>query len=159
MAKEVERKFLVASDGWRRQAEACKKLRQAYLKTDRSASVRVRIIDDGRAYLAVKTGTGMTRHEFEYPIPVEDAREMMLACKGHVIEKTRHIVRHAGFDWEVDVYEGRMAGLVVAEVELGSEDERPELPDWLGREVTGDRRWSNAALAESDAPPPAVPAE
>lgn len=153
MAREIERKFLVAGDGWNEDAGQARAIRQGYLSADRAASVRVRIVDDARAMLTIKTGGGLSRNEFEYEIPLDDGLQILEACNGDIVEKTRHVVPHGGYEWEVDVYGGRHEGLVVAEVEMQSEADDPELPGWLGEEVTGDQRWSNAALATSDAPP------
>lgn len=148
MAKEIERKFLVTSDGWRDEADSGTSLLQAYIVTMDDRSARVRLMDDARAKLTIKIGNGsMTRDEFEYDIPVDDAKELMSKAIGLVIEKTRYEVKHSGFVWEVDVYGGAHAGLVIAEVELGAEGDTPELPAWLGTEVTGDARYSNRFLA------------
>jgi len=145
--KEIERKFLVTSDDWRDEASSGTLILQAYLAASDGNSARVRILGDGTATLAIKTGIGMVRDEFEYPIPVADARRMMESRLGHVIDKTRHLVAHAGFVWEVDVYHDGLDGLVVAEVEMASEHDRPPLPEWVGREVTGEARYSNTQLA------------
>jgi CYTH domain-containing protein len=148
MAKEIERKFLVRSDGWRSGAETKSVLRQGYIASMDDRSVRVRIIDKKSARLTTKIGRSkMTRDEFEYEIPVTDAEELLDAAIGIVIEKTRYRVPYEGYVWEVDVFAGQHRGLVIAEVEMGSEAERPALPAWLGREVTGDFRYSNQALA------------
>jgi CYTH domain-containing protein len=148
MALEIERKFLVETDAWRNAVESSKAIVQAYVAIDGDTSMRVRISDETRAELTVKVGVSdMTRHEFEYSIPVADARAMTEASRGRLIEKTRHILTIDGFIWEVDVYEGRLAGLVTAEIEMGSESDDPALPSWLGPEVTGDPAWSNAMLA------------
>ncbi|MBU4530502.1 MAG: CYTH domain-containing protein [Hoeflea sp.] len=148
MAKEIERKFMVVSDAWRDTAETSRTLVQAYLAIDGETSVRVRILDGDEAWLTVKLGVSeMTRDEFEYPVPLDDARDMVEASRGRVIEKTRHIIKSDAHVWEVDVFEGALAGLVMAEVEMGAEDEAPALPAWLGREVTGDPAWTNAVLA------------
>lgn len=148
MAKEIERKFIVDSDAWRAAAETSKAIVQAYVAIDGDTSVRVRISDGAEARLTLKAGAaGITRDEFEYPVPLEDAREMVAASRGRLIEKTRHIIPLGGFVWEVDVFEGALAGLVVAEVEMRSEEDDPVLPPWLGREVTGDPAWTNAMLA------------
>ncbi|MBC7284846.1 CYTH domain-containing protein [Hoeflea sp.] len=148
MAKEIERKFLVAGNAWRDAAQSSRTLLQAYLAIDGETSARVRILDGEEAWLTVKLGVSeMTRDEFEYPVPLDDARTMVEASRGRVIEKTRHIIKSDGYVWEVDVFEGALAGLVMAEVEMGAEDETPALPSWLGREVTGDPAWTNAALA------------
>jgi CYTH domain-containing protein len=93
-------------------------------------------------------GSSMSRHEFEYEVPLADALELLKLASGNTISKTRYEVPRGGHVWEVDVYGGTLDGLVVAEVEMKGEDEKPELPSWLGRELTGDRRFSNQALAE-----------
>lgn len=153
MALEIERKFLVRNDAWRAAVETSKAIVQAYVAIDGDTSMRVRIYDGTKAKLTVKVGvTAMTRQEFEYAIPVDDARAMAEASRGRVIEKTRHILKTDAFTWEIDVYEGRLAGLVTAEVEMVSESDDPDLPAWLGREVTGDPAWSNAALAVNGMP-------
>ena len=148
MTLEIERKFLVETDAWRDAVETSQTIVQAYVAVDGNTSMRVRIYDETRAELTVKVGvTAMTRHEFEYAIPVADARAMSEASRGRLIEKTRHVITIGGFVWEIDAYEGRLAGLVTAEVEMGSESDDPVLPAWLGREVTGEAAWSNAMLA------------
>jgi adenylate cyclase len=113
-----------------------------------NASVRVRIAGD-LAYLNMKSRElGHTRQEFEYPIPVADAEALLKLCVGGLIDKTRHYVTHAGFVWEVDVFDGENAGLTIAEIELPSADTPFEAPGWVGREVTNDLRYYNLALAE-----------
>jgi adenylate cyclase len=149
MPKEIERKFLVANDDWRKEADSQKRMRQAIIFSDGDRSLRIRSIDDKEAKLTLKIGaSGLVRHEFEYDVPLADAEELLTLANGNTISKTRYDVPHADHVWEVDVYEGKLAGLVVAEVEMESEDEQPALPSWVGREVTGDRRFSNQALAE-----------
>ncbi len=148
MGVEIERKFLLASDAWRAAVERSERMDQGYLGGER-ASVRVRIAGSG-AFLNIKSQQrGTTRLEFEYPLPLDDARQMLdaLAMPGR-IAKQRHYVSHAGHLWEIDEFEAENAGLVVAEIELASEDERFERPDWLGKEVTDDLRYYNAALAQ-----------
>ena len=148
MTLEIERKFLVETDAWRDAVESSQAIVQAYVAVDGDASMGVGIYDETRAELTVKVGvSAMTRHEFEYATPVADARAMSEASRGRLIEKIRHILTIGGFVWEVDAYEGRLAGLVTAEVEMGSESDDPALPAWLGREVTGEAAWSNAMLA------------
>jgi adenylate cyclase len=146
--REIERKFLVANDAWRAAADRGQRLRQAYLaETDRVA-IRVRIIDDDRAVLTIKSAeAGLSRKEFEYPLPAGDAEELIELRQGLVLEKTRFHIWHAGCIWEVDVYAGENSGLVTAEIELASEDAAVELPPWLGDEVTGERRYYAARLA------------
>jgi adenylate cyclase len=153
MAKEIERKFLVASDGWRDKARIGKSFRQAIIFSEGNRTVRIRAIDRKKARLTLKIGiNGLSRHEFEYDVPMKDAEELLALANGRMISKTRYEVKHARHVWEIDVYGGELEGLVVAEVEMKSETESPELPDWLGREVTGDIRYSNQALAEGSLP-------
>ncbi|MDZ7602177.1 MAG: CYTH domain-containing protein [Hoeflea sp.] len=153
MAKEIERKFMVVGDAWRDAAVSSRSIVQAYLAIDGGTELRVRLSDGDAARLTVKLGLSeMTRDEFDYPVPLDDARAMLAASRGRVIAKTRHIIRADGHEWEVDVYEGGLEGLVIAEVELGAEDDDPALPAWLGRELTGDPAWSNAALATHGRP-------
>ncbi len=111
-------------------------------------SVRVRIHGNKRARLTIKIGkSALVRNEYEYDLPMNDARELLTQAIGIVIEKRRFRIPHKGFTWEVDVYEGALEGLTVAEVEMNRETDLPNLPAWLGREITGDRRYSNQALA------------
>lgn len=154
MAKEIERKFLVSGDGWRSDADTGSVFRQAYIVTMDDRSVRVRIADGATARMTIKVGkNAMVRDEFEYEIPLADAQGMIDLAVGIVIEKTRYRVPFAGFVWELDVYDGALQGLVIAEVEMATEDDMPDLPDWLGREVTGERRFSNQYLALAGRPP------
>lgn len=148
MAKEIERKFLVSGSRWRLYADAGVEIRQAYLATMDDRSLRVRIYSGRRAQLTLKVGhSSLVRDEYEFDIDVGEAREMMEHAVGTVIEKIRHKVEYRGHIWEIDVYGGAYAGLVVAEVELSSTRERPDIPDWIGREVTGEGRYSNQAMA------------
>lgn len=153
MALEIERKFLVIGESWRRDASASLALRQAYLARTERLSARVRVIDEREAFLAIKSsGAGAVRSEYEYAIPVSDALELIELRQGEVIAKTRHIVENAGARWEIDVFEGALSGLVIAEIELAGTDAAFERPDWLGREVTGDPAYYNAALALAGLP-------
>ncbi len=148
MGTEIERKYLVTGEGWLPGYES-RAIRQGYLAFGPPASVRVRV-SGNKAYLNIKRSTlDISRDEFEYAIPVDEAEFMLKQlCVGRCVEKTRHLVRHAGLVWEVDVFEGATAGLVVAEVELEREDQRIELPAWVGREVSGDARYLNSSLAQ-----------
>ncbi|MDD3575838.1 CYTH domain-containing protein [Halothiobacillus sp.] len=150
MALEIERKFLLKDDSWRAAVTSSRRLSQGYLTTltdGAKASVRVRIGGD-QAYLNIKSmRLGMSRDEFEYPIPNEDAEHMLAnLCSGAVIEKIRHQVHFAGLLWEIDEFLGANQGLVVAEVELNSEDQTFHKPDWVGEEVTEDPRYYNVSL-------------
>lgn len=151
MAKEIERKFLVRSQDWREKAVSQASLIQAYIAVDENRNVRVRIKDGAQATLTIKIGhSALVRDEFEYEIPVSDAEELARTAIGIIIEKKRHHVPHDGKVIEVDEYEGFYSGLVVAEVELDSEEDAFEPPAWLGEEVTGDGRYSNMILATQD---------
>ena len=149
MATEIERKFLVTDDSWRTAVAKQSFYRQGYLASSDGASVRVRVAD-GKAYLNIKSMTlGISRHEFEYMIPLADAEEMLdELCLGPKIEKTRYFVEHLGHAWEVDVFEGDNAGLIVAEIELDSEDEAFEKPSWAGDEVSEEERYYNVCLVK-----------
>ena len=154
MGIEIERKFLVTSDAWRVAAHEVVPMAQGYLNdlatVDSGAmrtSVRVRIAGDD-AFLNLKSRElGHTRQEFDYPIPVDDARALLALCVGGAIDKRRHYVTHAGHLWEVDEFLGDNAGLVVAEIELDSADEHFVTPEWAGREATAAQRYYNLALA------------
>jgi adenylate cyclase len=151
MATEVERKFLVRSDAWRAAVEAVVSIRQFYLAAAPDRSIRIRIRDGREAALTLKFGAGTyERQEFEYPVPLADAEAMQAFAIGRAIEKARHHVRHQGRLFEVDVFAGALAGLVMAELETPETVADAELPPWLGREVTGDRSYLNASLALSD---------
>ncbi len=155
MGLEIERRFLVTDDGWRAAAGAGTRIVQGYVVADAARSVRVRAAG-GRAWLTLKGATrGATRSEYEYAIPPEDARELLATlCSAGRVEKTRHRVPHAGRTWEVDVFAGAHAGLVLAEVELPAEDAPLVRPAWAGAEVTHDVRYLNATLARTPGVPP-----
>ena len=145
---EIERKFLVRSDAWKALATRSAAMRQGYLNDEIGCSVRVRIADQ-QAWLNIKSATiGAQRLEFEYPIPLVDAHRMLdtLTCKP-LIEKTRHFVEVGRHTWEIDVFEGDNAGLIVAEIELDDAEETFEQPDWVGEEVTHDPRYYNTCLS------------
>lgn len=147
MGKEIERKFEVVDDGWRGCVESKSVLRQGYLSTHEERTVRVRLTE-GRAQLTIKGVTeGVTRDEFEYEVPPDDAEEILHElCLQPIIEKHRHRVPFEGRTWEVDEFFGANEGLVIAEIELESEDEEIHRPDWAGNEVSGDPRFYNANL-------------
>ncbi|MBL8279201.1 MAG: CYTH domain-containing protein [Pelomonas sp.] len=147
MGIEIERKFLVASDAWRAQAGRATRFSQGYLSRDPARTVRVRLAGE-QAFLTIKGATtGASRAEFEYAVPLADARALLAMCDGPVVEKVRHLCVHEGMTWEVDEFLGANAGLVLAEIELSSEDQPFGRPAWLGEEVTGDARYVNANLA------------
>ncbi len=154
MPLEIERKYRVTGEAWRAQAHQVIPMAQGYLNDSASldsgaqkASVRVRI-QGGEAFLNLKSREiGHTRQEFDYPIPVEEARDLLALCVGGMIDKRRHLVRHGGLLWEVDEFLGDNAGLVVAEVELEHAEQAIDLPEWAGEEVTDQVRYYNLALA------------
>ena len=149
MAIEIERKFLVTSEDWKQHVVVRKRLRQAYLARPGKTSIRVRVVDDTSASLTIKSrGARTSRLEFEYPIPVHEGQFLLDLREGHLLSKVRHVVRYEGSTWEVDVFEGENAGLVIAEIELEHEQQSFVRPPWLGREVTHDPRYSNSCLAQ-----------
>jgi adenylate cyclase len=148
MAIEIERKFLVNGEGWKAGIIRSKGLRQAYLARQGKASIRVRVVDDTAATLTVKSrGASTSRLEFEYPIPVADAITLLELRDGDVLSKVRHEVGANGLTWEIDVFGGDNAGLVIAEVELTHRQQMLSLPPWVGREITHDERYYNSRLA------------
>lgn len=158
MAQEIERKFLVLDERWRSEVKASHRLRQGYLTSGYlgkegdaacKSSVRVRI-SDTQAWLNIKSSSlGISRLEYEYPIPVTEAQEMLdHLAMGPVLEKTRHLIEHQDHLWELDVFYGANQGLVVAEIELKSEDETFDRPLWLGPEVSDDPRYFNSNLIQ-----------
>lgn len=155
MGIEIERKFLLLGDGWRAAAHRAIPMAQGYLNDlsvvdagAQKASVRVRLEGQAAALNLKSRQIGHTRQEFEYPIPVADARDLLKLCVGGLVEKTRHLVQVGAHLWEIDEFAGDNAGLVVAEIELDHADEAFERPAWLGRQVTGSQRYYNLALAQ-----------
>ena len=149
MAFEIERKFLVKGDAWRGLAEPVR-IRQGYVATKDGTTVRVRIVGD-KAFLTLKGhAVGLVRHEFEYPIPSDDAETILDTMCGDLVEKNRYRIpaKEQGLVWEVDEYFGANATLVMAEIELPDEKTVVELPDWIGLDVTKDHRYKNNNLAE-----------
>ena len=146
MAREIERKFLVSGDSWRGGPPGVR-IAQGYLSLDPDRTVRIRLAGEN-AWITVKGRTqGITRAEFEYPIPPDDARDLLEICLPSVIDKTRHRIDFGGHVWEVDVFHGANEGLVLAEVELDDESVHPAMPPWIGAEVSDDARYFNANLA------------
>jgi CYTH domain-containing protein len=148
MAVEIERRFLLAGDGWRGRA-AGEAYRQGYLSVDPERTVRVRVVG-AHAWLTIKgISHGAARSEFEYEIDLQDANAMLDEMCPQLVEKMRYRVEHAGFVWEIDEFSGENAGLILAEIELPALDTVFERPDWIGREITGDHRYSNAILSQT----------
>lgn len=150
MATEIERKFLVIDDSWRAAAAPGVRMRQGYLTGGEASSIRVRV-QGAEAFLNIKGATlGVRRREYEYAIPPHDAEELLdQFCVGPLIKKVRYDVKYADHLWEVDVFEGDNAGLIVAEIELDSEDELFEKPAWAGDEVSHDPRYYNVCLVKN----------
>jgi adenylate cyclase len=148
MGIEIERKFLVKGEAWKQQGRS-ELLRQGYLSSHPERTVRVRIEGD-KAVMTIKSkSVGASRGEWEYPLPMEDAAEFLdNLCEQPIIEKVRHRIDFAGFTWEVDEFLGVNAGLVVAEIELPSEDQQFDQPEWVGEEVTQDKRYFNSNLVK-----------
>ncbi len=148
MAVEIERKFLV-QDGFVPNGEQQTNLVQGYLSAEPERTIRVRIAG-AKAFLTIKGKMeGISRPEFEYEIPIADARELLKLAVLPVVEKVRHIYSIDGLIWEVDVFSGANSGLIIAEVELSSAEEKISLPEWVGNEVSGDLRYQNSQLARN----------
>jgi adenylate cyclase len=152
MGIEIERKFLVDGDDWRNEVHRSILIEQGYMRSP-DATIRVRL-KDGAGVLTFKTSTvGVTRGEWQWPIPADEARELMEAfCGDRVMEKTRHYVDVGGHEWSIDEFHGRFDGLLLAEIELDDEEEEFELPGWAGEEVSDDPRYFNEVLANEGLP-------
>jgi CYTH domain-containing protein len=147
MGIEIERKFLVISEAWRAGAKGVR-MTQGFLCRDAGRVVRVRRAGE-EAFMTVKgRATGISRTEIEFPIAMSDAEALLALCLPALIEKTRYRVEYRGHTWEVDEFHGLNAGLIVAEIELPSEDTRFDLPPWVGAEVSDDRRYANSQLSQ-----------
>ena len=147
---EIERKFLVKGDGYKQQAYSHSRIKQGYICSSHGRTVRVRIRDE-RGYLTIKGPSengGLSRYEFEKEITLDEAEHLMRLCEPGIIDKTRWLVKSGRHTFEVDEFYGENQGLVMAEVELGAEDEPYEKPDFIGQEVTGDRRYYNSHLRQ-----------
>ena len=148
MALEIERKFLVLDTSYKHEAFASSHIRQGYICSDRGRTVRIRIRDE-HAYITIKGPSldgGLSRYEFEQEIPMDDAEKLLTLCEPGIIDKTRWLVKSGKHTIEVDEFHGENKGLTIAEVELKSRSEEPILPHFIGKEVTGDRRYYNSQL-------------
>ncbi len=150
MAVEIERKYLVKSMDWKEKADAGTRVLQGYLANTEKAAIRVRVAGK-QAWLTLKSASsGIRRLEFEYPLPLADAEQMLdELCQGQVIHKTRYRLFLGCHIWEIDVFHDANEGLVLAEIELENEEESFTLPGWLGQEVSGDKRYYNAYLSQN----------
>jgi CYTH domain-containing protein len=148
MPLEIERKFLVANDDWKQSVRRRARIRDGLIASSNGRKVRVRIEND-RATVAIKGAhEGPARSEYEYEIPVGEAEELLTMCD-RTLEKDRHYVEHEGTRWTIDVYDGVLKGVVIAEVELDREDREIKLPRWIGTEVTGDPRYSKINMSSA----------
>ena len=147
MGTEIERKFLVVGDGWRGKGDG-KLLQQGYLCFGPPVAVRVRMSGEHAVLNMKKASLSITRDEFEYAIPCADGAEILAKlCEGSIIEKTRYEVKYKGMIWEVDEFHGANAGLIIAEIELSSEEQTFEKPAWVGEEVSAEPRYLNTHLS------------
>jgi adenylate cyclase len=145
---EIERKFLINTEQWKPTGKGVE-IKQGYLSVDSERVVRVRIAGE-KAYLTIKgKPTGFVRPEFEYEIPGNDAEELLRMCLDFPVEKKRFYEKKGGLTWEIDVFSGENLGLVIAEVELTSEDQKVDLPEWVGEEVSYDYRYYNSWLSSN----------
>jgi adenylate cyclase len=145
--REIERKFLVVGDGWKKRATGQIHIEQGYLAKGRRATIRVRIRDGRDATLTIKSRErGISRDEFEYKVPLRHARALLALCGSARIEKQRYTVPVGKLLWEVDAFLGRADNLVMAEIELEREDQAVKLPAWVGAEVSADPRYRNSSL-------------
>lgn len=146
MGIEIEHKFLVKNDSYRSMAVSESEIMQGFLSRAPERTVRVRVRGD-KGFITIKgKGSGAAHPEFEYEVPLDDAKQMLSMCEPPVINKTRYIVMHDGNRWEIDEFHGELQGLVIAELEVVSEEYRFSLPPFVGLEVTGDRRYCNSQL-------------
>ena len=142
MPIEIERKFLLANDGWKSSVTRRIRIRDGLIASNNGNKARVRIADSNATITLKSRRSGPIRTEFEYAIPYSDAVEILRTmCDGHVLDKVRHVITHVGTVWHVDVYEGILNGVVLAEVELQHPDQQLALPGWIGIEVTADPRY------------------
>lgn len=145
MAIEIERKFLVTNNKWK-QGLTPTIFKQAYLNSDAERTVRIRIAGD-KAWLTIKSKTiDISREEFEYEIPVNEAEQLLTLCETDALEKNRYFLKSGKLTWEIDEFLGANTGLIVAEIELSDEHQQFEKPTWLGEEVSGDKRYFNSLL-------------
>jgi adenylate cyclase len=151
MAVEIERKFLVKDNSYKRDAFKAMRVTQGYISSAKGRTVRVRIMDD-KGFITIKgpsNDSGTTRFEWEKEIPAEDVRQLLKLCEPGIIDKTRHLIKAGTLVYEVDEFYGDNEGLTVAEIELPAENTPFEKASWLGQEVTGDRRYYNASLTKN----------
>ncbi len=144
---EIERKFLVANDSWKAAVIGSVRIRDGLIASTNGQKARVRISDSIATVVLKSAKSGISRFEFEYPIPLSDAQQILRTmCTAHVLDKTRYFVAHAGATWSVDVYGGLLDGIVIAEIELARPDQHVDLPGWVGREISDDPSYRKINL-------------
>jgi CYTH domain-containing protein len=151
MSIEIERKFLVKNNLFKRDSYKKKQLKQGYLNADKKRTVRIRIADE-KAYLTIKgisNSSGTSRFEWEKEIEKSEAEQLLKLCEPSIIEKTRYLINVGDHTFEVDEFYGDNQGLIIAEIELTSEDERFVKPSWLAKEVTGDLKFYNSCISKN----------
>ncbi len=146
MAQEIERKFLLKNENWKKEVSSQSSIKQGYLNSNPERTVRIRIRNN-QGFLTIKSkNKGAVRNEFEYEIPLEEAEELILLCEQPVIEKIRYLVPKNNHIWEIDIFEGANQGLEVAEIELSHVNESFELPSWVDKDVTHETKYYNSQL-------------
>ncbi len=146
MGLEIGKKFLIKADTWRAGVHTAIEIKQGYLNSEVERIVRVRIFGD-KGFLTIKgKNENLTRKEFEYNIPLNEAYSLLGLCEKPLIEKTRHLYLHHGNNWEIDVFKGENEGLIIAEIELSSEDQEFKIPKWIGEEISTDSKYYNSSL-------------
>ncbi len=146
MPLEIERKFLLKNSDWKQEIQSSFQIKQGYLNSHPERTVRIRI-KENKGILTIKGKTKqVTRKEFEYEIPLNEAKDLIQLCEKPLIEKTRHLIRKENLTWEIDEFEGENKGLILAEVELQSENQNLSLPSWIGEEVSHDPKYYNSSL-------------
>ena len=149
MAIEIERKYLVINDSWKTDIQGIFSIKQGYLNLEPESNVRVRVKDD-KGYLTIKgEPNNISRQEFEYEIPIEDAEKILTLCQSPIIEKVRYEILIEDHIWEIDEFSGKNQGLIIAEIELTSEEQAYEKPKWLGKEVSNNPDYYNLSLIQS----------
>ena len=147
MAIEIEKKFLIADDSFKKLSHTSIGITQGYIFSSKNKVLRVRLTPDV-SKIAIKSGRDIVRKEYEYIIPHEDAKQMLTLCENYLIRKTRYLVDFKGFTWEIDVFHNDNKGLIVAEIELESKNQDFEKPNWIGDEVSNDKRYYNHYLSK-----------
>jgi len=146
MGIEIEKKFLLANSDWKNSITSSHTIKQGYLNSNSKRTVRVRVLDE-KAFITIKSKSiDISRQEFEYEIPLNEAIELLNLCEKPLIEKTRNIVIHNSNKWEIDVFDGDNKGLIIAEIELSNKKEKIDLPVWIGKEVSLESKYFNSTL-------------